>query len=208
MDYNNKTLKGKELDSYKQRLVLNSVQREIIIGSLLGDASMGLRLGKPVYSIKFEQSINNELYINHIYTVLEPFVGVVPSICMVGDTWYSKYFRTYRHPSFKFYFDIFYPATNNYIKVVPKTINRLLTPRALAYWYMNDGFFDGSYLLHTKCFSISDQRLLLNALGNFNIKANIHKDKDKFRIFILSESRETFKGIISPYLIKCFDYKL
>ena len=73
-----KQLKGKELNFYKKELKLNDFQRDILIGTLLGDASMELRLGKPVYAIKFEQACNNEIYINHLYEILEPFVGMVP----------------------------------------------------------------------------------------------------------------------------------
>ena len=44
---NTKTLNGKALREYKQTITLNQMQREIIVGTLLGDASMPFRKGQP-----------------------------------------------------------------------------------------------------------------------------------------------------------------
>ena len=49
-----RNLRGKALENYKKTLVLTDIQRDIIIGSLLGDSIMGLRKGVPLYSLKFE----------------------------------------------------------------------------------------------------------------------------------------------------------
>lgn len=85
MSYLPKKLKGKELVIYKNKLSLTRRQREIIVGTLLGDASMRLRLGKPSLSIKFEQSIHNKEYIDHLYNVFEPLIGMVPATCTSKD---------------------------------------------------------------------------------------------------------------------------
>ncbi len=44
--------------------------------------------------------------------------------------------------NFLYYADLFYtynPKTNLFIKDVPNNITKYLTPRAIAYWYMDDG---------------------------------------------------------------------
>jgi hypothetical protein len=79
----NKTLKGKELNLYKDKLVLTDLQKEVIFGILLGDASMECRLQKPVYAIKVEQTIKKEKYVVHLYNILEPFVGMTPSVRVI-----------------------------------------------------------------------------------------------------------------------------
>ena len=48
---NTKTLNGKALREYKQTITLNQMQREIIVGTLLGDASMPFRKGQPRLSV-------------------------------------------------------------------------------------------------------------------------------------------------------------
>ena len=55
----------------------------------------------------------------------------------------SIWFKTYSHPEFKFYDDLFYPLQRDpeggRKKRVPKNIGQFLTARALAYWFMDDG---------------------------------------------------------------------
>lgn len=126
--FEKKNYKGKKLESYKQTLTLSDLQREILIGVLLGDGSISLRDGRPVYAVKFEQAISNKEYINHLYTVFEPFVGQIPLEYKNKFIW----FRTYRHPCFKFYYDLFYSGVKSK-KKVPQNIHRFLTPRSLAY---------------------------------------------------------------------------
>jgi len=126
--FEKKSYKGKELELYKQTIKLTEIQREILIGVLLGDASISLLNGKPVYSIKFEQSIANIDYINHLYLIFEPFVGQIPLEYKNKFIW----LRTYRHVCFKFYYDIFYYGVDN-VKKVPKNIEKFLTARSLAY---------------------------------------------------------------------------
>jgi hypothetical protein len=58
---------------------LNEIQKEVLFGILLGDASMECRLNKPVYAIKVERATKNEFYVIHLYKIFEPFVGMTPS---------------------------------------------------------------------------------------------------------------------------------
>ena len=41
---------------------------------------MSIRNKKPVYGLKFEQCIARKAYIYHLYDVLEPLVGSIPSV--------------------------------------------------------------------------------------------------------------------------------
>ena len=50
-DLIHKRLNGKALREYKQTITLNQMQREIIVGTLLGDASMPFRKGQPRLSV-------------------------------------------------------------------------------------------------------------------------------------------------------------
>ena len=60
-------LKGNALREYKQTIQLNQIQKEVIVGTLLGDACIPLRRGKPVLSVTFEQTIKRENYIWHSF---------------------------------------------------------------------------------------------------------------------------------------------
>ena len=89
-----------------------------------------------------------------------------------------------------------------------------MDPIALAYWYMDDGSLGkDNPTLHTENFSLTENRLLQQALGrNFGLKVSIHKDNRKtgtlYRLYICAESRDDFFRIVSPYMHSNFEYKL
>lgn len=218
-----RNLRGKTLENYKKSLKLNETQKDIIIGTLLGDATMGLRHGKPYYGLKFEQSVRRENYINHLANEFDDFCGSTPQ-----KRWIDKekireaiWFRTYRHDSFRFYFNLFYIIENDSVKgrlfsrkTVPSKISKFLTARAVAYWFMDDGTYHLKkgkkyYYFSTQGFTQKECQILSDALlSNFNIDSNVHKDRDRFRISIRASSNQNFQSLISPYLHSDFFYKL
>ena len=95
---------------YKESLKLTPDQKSIIVGTLLGDATMRLSNGRPVYSIKFEQGIQHKGYVEHLFEVFEPFCGTGPNERYIDkeQTRKSVSFSTYRHDEFIFYYNYFY----------------------------------------------------------------------------------------------------
>lgn len=69
MRYSKKVLRGHALQQYKLSLSLTDVQKDILIGTLLGDASMQAMKGQQESNIKFEQKIGQKEYIDHIYEI-------------------------------------------------------------------------------------------------------------------------------------------
>lgn len=216
-----RNLKGQALKNYKSKLSLNKTQKEVIIGTLLGDASISLNSGKPIYSIKFEQSIKHKGYVEDLYKLFEPYVGTSPTE-RFSDTVNTKlaiWFRTYNHDHFKFYYDLFYDikidinGNNKGIKKVPKNIQHYLTDRAVAYWFMDDGSYndnDGErdFLFHTQGFEKSDVEILIAALKNkFNIIASTRKDGKYIVLAIKRSSTPTLLNLIKPYIHPDFFYK-
>jgi len=216
---NYKNYAGGQLDRYKKTLSLTEEQKDVIVGTLLGDSTMGLRKGKKIYSIKFEQQRESEAYVNHLYEIMEPYVGTRPAIRKKknSDEIQSFWFRTYRHGHFIFYFNLFYnieakDGKKVAVKIVPKNIHKLLNARVLAYWFMDDGTLTGSganYSFNTQGFEKHEVKILCDALKTcFGIKSAIHKDKDRWRIYINVESYDLFESLIMPYLQTTFFYKL
>ena len=56
LEIKEKTLKGNALRQYKKTITLSQMQREVIVGTLLGDACLPLYRGKPRLSVRFEQN--------------------------------------------------------------------------------------------------------------------------------------------------------
>lgn len=210
-------LRGRALIEYKSSLKLNHRQKEVLIGTLLGDASMALKLGKPTYQVKFEQQIQRKEYIDYLYGIFENFVGTPPKIRDIrgGGAKFrqSIWFRTYGHSAFKFYDDIFYirdKVTNVRRKCVPVKIQQYLTPRALAFWFMDDGTLSNQdYVLSTQSFVLSDQKRLQRALKKvFGLQINIHKDRNKYRLYVCRNSETRLRQLISEFIHPNFQYKL
>ena len=91
-------------------------------------------------------------------------------------------FRTYSHPSFRFYGQQFYPKGK---KVVPKIIGKILTELGLAIWYADDGSRKSlkhkTFNIHTLAFSKKDLERLQKVLDmKFGIKTSLHRQRDKY----------------------------
>ena len=83
------------------------------------------------------------------------FVGTPPRVrdIRVGGArdYQCIWFRTFGHSEFQFYYDLFYPARDRVasrrgrvarrIRGIKELLKILLTARALAYWFMDDGFY-------------------------------------------------------------------
>ena len=214
-------LNNPTLEQYKSKLSLSDVQKEILVGTLLGDASMSKRYGRPHYSIKFEQDEEHAPYIDHLYEIFEPYTGSKPKYQSRKQK-RSYWFRTYQHNDFIFYWNYFYDVKFDRdiivskVKRVPKNIGKHLTPRAVAYWFMDDGTFHDDinsgvrdFLFSTQGFQKHESQLLCDVLKEkWNIRANVQKDKKSWRIAILRESSKPFLALIEPYIVSCFKYKL
>ena len=61
---------GRLLEAYKKTLKLTDLQRDIIIGTLLGDSSIAKQKTKS-YNIKFEQKLENKEYIIHLFLIFK-----------------------------------------------------------------------------------------------------------------------------------------
>jgi len=220
-----RNLIGNALKEYKKNLPpLTLEQKDIIVGTLLGDSTMPLRKGKPQYNIKWDYKPSSVGYLKHIYNIFEAYVGTGPKEEVkdkkTGRT--SVWFRTYGDKRFRFYLNFFYKQIKgpdglilDSTKCVPKTIGKFLTPRAIAYWFMDDGTSDRqgpnciNYLFSTHGFKRHESQLLCTILRDkYGILANVHRDKDKYRIFILARSAQTLRELMEPYIHETFLYKL
>jgi hypothetical protein len=216
-------LRGLKLIEYKKILKLTEIQKDVLIGTLLGDATITKQ--KKDYNVKFEQKLDNSNYIHHLYDLFQSYVGTSPRIRNIkggeAKDRQSIWFRTYRHCDFHFYYGLFYikEVKNNLRKKrVPKLIHKFLTQRSLAYWFMDDGSYTfnvskntkkKNYYLNTQSFCYEDIKILKKALKyNFNIDTTIYKDRIYYLLAIQPQSNETFIQGIRPFILSLFDYKL
>lgn len=151
---------------------------------------------------------------------MKAFVGTPPKVRQVqggnAKDRESVWFRTYRHSAFLFYYNYFYPVDTQNLsqrkKRVPATIHKVLTPRALAYWYMDDGTWDQKnklYRFNTQGFVYTDICILQKALkNNFDLDTSITKDRSFYILAIPIRCNLAFRKLIEPYILESFQYKL
>lgn len=212
-----RNLRGTILINYKKELILTPEQKDVLVGTLLGDASF--RYKRPEVNLKFEQKYTQIDYMNHLYDLFKPFVGTGPRLRIINNHFHQNYgvscwFATYSHSIFTHYERQFYSNEVNKQrrKKVPKNIHRWLTPRALAYWFMDDGTFNinsSSYVLNTQGFLLHEQKILVHALKrNFDLEARIWKDRRFYRLAFPSQQKQCFEQWVVPYILPSFRYKL
>lgn len=194
-----------------------SAQFDLIIGSLLGDGCLECRSkGKkhPISArLRIQQSEKQKEYVFWKYQQLKNLVLTKPRRI---KAWYDKkrnkkhyswYFHTKTLPAFGIFYKAFYKKK---IKIIPKEIEKFLTPRAIAIWFMDDGSNTNlSYTLSTHCFKKIEQKRIIKILKDkYSIQATIVKDRSKFKIAIGRHEYQKFNCLIKPFIIPTMNYKI
>ena len=197
-------------------IFLTPFQIEVLVGTLLGDAS--LERAKPTHNtrLRFDQTYPDHVsYINELYNIFKNLTRTGPRVHIrkpdkrTGKVYSTIAFKTLSLPCLNPFQELFY---KNGKKVVPLNIAELLTPISLAFWIMDDGniTFHGQTILHTESFSLSEVELLQNTLlSNFKLRTRlIEKDKDQWLIAIPVKQIVKLIDIVGPYMHESMLYKI
>jgi hypothetical protein len=218
--------RGYKLQEYlKKQPPLSKIQKEILIGSLLGDGCLRKTSvsGLANAYFKYDQMFSHSSLVYLVYLVFQNITGTPPSIRYKDFEADSKTlkkhscsFRTYRLPVLTHYYNQFYQldSLGNLRKRVPIQIKDWLTPIGLAFWFMEDGSTESSGLyFHTQGFQLNDVELLRQVLNEkFGLQTSLitekRAEKKYYKIYVKAESRPILTELIKPYIIECFKYKL
>ena len=222
--YSNNNNKNKDASLATPPGITGEEVKEIIFGSLLGDAKIELPPRGLNARFGFTQSLDKKEY----------FLSVLNSL---GDICSGKYRemsyldqrtgKTYANLNFwskslpmlnefylSFYSDLCFSNVHSKgkkkVKIVPLDLS-FLTPLALAHWVMQDGArgtSKGLYLCTDSFTYVEVKRLSLYLINKYDIKCSTHKAGKNYRIYILVQSLETIKFIILPFMHKTMTYKL
>lgn len=208
------SMRSREIENYKKTLKLTREQRDTLVGILLGDACLETQNDGRTYRLKVEQSADHQAYVEHLYEVFEPWVLSEPrqreKTASTGGKSSSWGFSTLSHGAFRFYAQQFYCERK---KCVPKSIRRWLTPRGLAYWYMDDGSAKSSQskgvIFNTQGFPANDVDRLIGVLGDeFELDSKRRRQSEGWQIYVSGHSFETFRDLVEPFMIDAMRYKL
>lgn len=209
----------KQLEEKKKMIRLSKRQREIIVGTLLGDGHLETQNHGRTYRLKIEHGMAQYAYVEWLMHELGALVGgeVVSRTRTVtlprGEKKTSKScgFHTYALGILRFYGKQFYVDGK---KRIPNNIAHMCSAMMLAVWFMDDGSLKSAqhrtYIFHTAGYSKQDLTRLVSAIKrSLGITMHLHRQQHgTWRVYVVSDSAEKFRSIVSPYIHPSLMYKL
>jgi hypothetical protein len=206
-------------------------QKDLLIGTLLGNGNLQTETKGRNWRYRALHKAEHKPYLDHKYDLLKDFCSTGPIYSKIFDLRTNKYYERYyintkTNDCFRFYGNLFYtldPKTQRMIKDVPINIEKFLTPKAVAYWYMDDGScrwlgHSNAMGICTESFSTDGVHRLQKALKNlFKISTSLGKKTRSvngkrvlvgYRIHINEANSKPFRELIQPYLVDCMKYKV
>jgi len=165
---------SKEITHYRNNLKLNSNEKQVIIGGLLGDLHCRVNT----------TSKNACLEGGHCFRQKEYLLWKINLIQRLGCKIRKTKINTYLYQSRNFktlnrYIHLFY---NKGFKYITRPVLNLLDDFGLLIWYLDDGHYhkrDKNIRLCTNGFSFEEQQTIKDwFIEKYNIKPKIHKNKN------------------------------
>lgn len=205
-------MNSKKIQKYKQTLKLSDIQREIIVGKLLGDGHLESRDG-IMWRLKIEHSIKQQEYVDWLYQKFRKWVLSEPLVknkAVREKSYQNIGFSTVSHIKLRYYGNIFYKEGK---KIIPKNIKTLLSPLSMAVWFMDDGSNKSkhhkSLILNTQSFEKKDLLFLQSKMiEKFAVNCSLRKQKEGYQIEIKAHDAQKFAKIICKHILPSMMYKL
>ncbi len=201
-----------DIHKLKEGLKLTTRQREILVGTLLGDGHLESQNNGRTYRLKIEHGIAQREYVMWLYEEFKDWVRTKPRVRTRKDGRTFIGFTTYSHGAFRFYGQQFYDGKK---KVVPRLIRKLLKPLSIAVWYMDDGSRKSAqhrtYIIHTYGFTKTELTELQKALGLHGIDSSLHRQKRiMWRIYVITKSAAHMKRLLEKHVghLETMKYKI
>ena len=207
--------------SSKYDLELNADLKEIIIGLMLGDASLQSQNKGKTYRIKFEWGDKNKAYVLHVFNLFDEWLLSQPHkkerLSPKGNLIVNWGFQTFSHKAFNYLAELFLLDKGGKKGISENLVLDHLTPRGLAYWFMDDGgkldynknSKNRSVVLNTHSFTDLDVEKMCDQISNkFDLLCEVRSNKNKKIIVIKDTSYPRFYQLINPYLLEEMKYKL
>lgn len=169
-------------------------------------------------NLNFCQSVKQKNYIEHCYNLFKPYTkkGIISSWNKRNGKLH-EILNFYTCAIFKKYLLMFYKyedISNKRIKIIPSNIEKLLTLRGLAYWLMDDGYYNKKKVfLCTHSFTQTEVILLASILENkFNIPTKViqikqPRKKSEFWYILRIENTSLLWNLVKDFILPSFEYK-
>ncbi len=193
------------------RILVTPKQHDLMIGSILGDAS--IRQRDKNCNFRVSHSRKQKKYLLWKFDILKEY-------CISKPKFYSKIINnrglmtyelsTATHFAFNYYRNLFY--LNN-IKTITKKILNLLNPRSLAIWVCDDGSYSksqGYIILCTNSFSQKEHVVMQSYFKEtWNLNPTIgFRDKKYYYLRFKQNDSKRLINLIRPHIPNSMKYKI
>lgn len=213
-----------------------TINKSVLDGTLMGDAFLS-KWKKSNNSIPKLQKKNK--YLDHLKWFAEQF-ETTPNITLTEhylkatDKTYTFYeYRSCVDPNLESYYNRWYPADNNYKKIIPNDIE--VDETFLLHWFLDDGYSHRRDRIKemeskgwkqnkeqittgfcTECFELDQQNILCDKINDkFNLGIIPRKivwktskeNKEGYRLFLPQNNSNKFFEIIGKCPIESLKYK-
>lgn len=193
-----------------KNLQLTEEQWEVLYGSLLGDMSIDTNWKNSRLIIS--QGGEQEEYFDYKCEIFKNLIGKPSKEDRYDkrtNKWYHKYYVKFlTNPIYTKLKEELYP---NNIKTVTKDWLNKVTPRGLAFWFMDDGTNCGT--IATNSFNKDECLLIVDWFKEkwgieCTLQSSNNNGNKQYLVYIKNESRPKLYSLISPYFIPSMMYKL
>lgn len=195
----------------RNMLQINNYQKSMLIGILLSNGWIKRKKGWNS-EISLKQSMKHFEYLWLVFCELSHLCSNLPYITKnlkKGKIFYSIVFSTRKLKCLEIIDKLFYTTKNNK-KIINFELFYHMDYIVLAHWIMGNGSKrNNGFTLCTDRFTLKEVILLKDILYfKLNIFCTIHKNKDKYHLYINKIELKKFKYKLKPYMIDIFLYKI
>jgi hypothetical protein len=183
-------------------LVIEEIEEKVILGSLLGDATLS-KSGR-FHRLRIEQKAGHEEYVEWKFNYLKRLCITSPQFNRKNN---SYRFGTVGHPKLSELYSTFYGRDQSINSIILDKVNDL----SIAIWFMDDGYkIHNTVGISTNNFEDVALKQLQELLKRFGISTSLQTDKQRKRLYVITESYGSFNKLVKPYVdqVQCMAYKL
>lgn len=189
---------------------MGSQLENIVIGTLLGDGFLE-KNGKNSRLV-IDHSEKQSEYVQWLKESLLP-IPVRLSIVHRFDKRTRKEYvhhilRTHSMMYFNSFREMFYKGNRKHI---PENLPKIINPQILAIWIMDDGYRRNdcnAMRINTQSYNFSDHLIIKESLQKLSIQSSIQRHKDRFVLYIPSQSMCRLRQYVCAYIIDPMMYKI
>ena len=199
--------------NYRIIMKISSIQKDILTGTILGDGYLQ-KTGDRNARLRLEHGFKQKEYLLWKVSQLQPFFQGHATYLERVHPITKRTYKYWRHQSQAMPLlgklrALFYPDGTKHI---PDRIKTLLTPRSLAVWYMDDGYYylrDRCAYLYLGNVTKEEAEYVANVMNQkFDLEVRVLAKKKGFAIYFSPAQVLKLKAIIHSHVLPYFKYKL